>query len=77
MKILLVEDDRLLAQEIARALREENFAVDVAANGEDGQRISARPNPTTPPRARSRPAESAWHRRLARDGASTAGTCPC
>ena len=37
MKILLVEDDRLLAQEIARALREENFAVDVAANGEDGQ----------------------------------------
>jgi two-component system, OmpR family, response regulator len=35
MKILLVEDDRLLAQEIARALREENFAVDVAANGED------------------------------------------
>ncbi len=31
MKILLVEDDRLLAREIARALREENFAVDVAA----------------------------------------------
>ncbi|UFX46251.1 response regulator transcription factor [Bradyrhizobium sp. 41S5] len=39
MKILLVEDDRLLAQEIARALREENFAVDVAANGEDGQHL--------------------------------------
>ena len=37
MKILLVEDDRLLAQEIARSLREENFAVDVASNGEDGQ----------------------------------------
>jgi len=36
MKILLVEDDRLLAQEIANALRSENFAVDVAANGEDG-----------------------------------------
>ncbi|MGX1349564.1 two-component system OmpR family response regulator [Bradyrhizobium elkanii] len=36
MKILLVEDDRLLAHEIARALREENFAVDIAANGEDG-----------------------------------------
>jgi two-component system OmpR family response regulator len=39
MKILLVEDDRLLAQEIARALREENFAVDVAVNGEDGQHL--------------------------------------
>ena len=39
MKILLVEDDRLLAQEIARALREENFAVDVAANGEDGAHL--------------------------------------
>src|ERR1700755_3524295 len=37
MKILLVEDDRLLAQEIARSLREQNFAVDVASNGEDGQ----------------------------------------
>ena len=39
MKILLVEDDRMLAQEIARALREENFAVDVAANGEDGKHL--------------------------------------
>jgi two-component system OmpR family response regulator len=39
MKILLVEDDRLLAQEIANALRSENFAVDVAANGEDGQHL--------------------------------------
>ncbi|MGY3532593.1 MULTISPECIES: response regulator transcription factor [Bradyrhizobium] len=39
MKILLVEDDRLLAHEIARALREENFAVDIAANGEDGQHL--------------------------------------
>lgn len=39
MKVLLVEDDRLLAQEIARALREQNFAVDVAANGEDGQHL--------------------------------------
>ena len=39
MKILLVEDDRLLAQEIARALREENFAVDVAEDGEDGQHL--------------------------------------
>jgi len=39
MKILLVEDDRRLAQEIAHALREENFAVDIAANGEDGQHL--------------------------------------
>jgi len=39
MKILLVEDDRLLAQEIANALRQENFAVDVASNGEDGQHL--------------------------------------
>lgn len=41
MKILLVEDDRLLAQEIAHALRGENFAVDIAANGEDGQHLGA------------------------------------
>jgi DNA-binding response OmpR family regulator len=39
MKILLVEDDRLLAREIANALRQENFAVDIAANGEDGQHL--------------------------------------
>ena len=39
MKVLLVEDDRLLAQEIAQALRHENFAVDIAANGEDGQHL--------------------------------------
>jgi two-component system, OmpR family, response regulator len=39
VKILLVEDDRLLAQEIANALRGENFVVDVARNGEDGQHL--------------------------------------
>jgi two-component system, OmpR family, response regulator len=39
MKILLVEDDRRLAQQIAAALRDENFAVDIAANGEDGQHL--------------------------------------
>jgi two-component system, OmpR family, response regulator len=39
MKILLVEDDRRLAQEIANVLRDENFAVDIAANGEDGQHL--------------------------------------
>lgn len=37
MKVLLVEDDRALAAEIAHALRRERFAVDVATNGEDGQ----------------------------------------
>ena len=36
MKILLVEDDVTLADEIAHALRREHFAVDVARNGEDG-----------------------------------------
>jgi DNA-binding response OmpR family regulator len=36
MRVLLVEDDATLAGGIARALRAENFAVDVASNGEDG-----------------------------------------
>ena len=39
MRILLVEDDRALADGIARALRAESFAVDVAGNGEDGQHL--------------------------------------
>lgn len=39
MRILLVEDDTLLADGIARALRAEHFAVDVAANGEDGAHL--------------------------------------
>ncbi len=39
MKILLVEDDRLLSQQIADSLRGENFAVDIAADGEDGQHL--------------------------------------
>jgi DNA-binding response OmpR family regulator len=39
MKILLVEDDTMLAREIANALRQENFAVDIAADGEDGQHL--------------------------------------
>jgi two-component system, OmpR family, response regulator len=39
MRVLLVEDDRLLAKEIAQALRQENFAVDIAVNGEDGQHL--------------------------------------
>jgi two-component system OmpR family response regulator len=36
MKILLVEDDAALAGEIAAALRRENFAVNLAADGEEG-----------------------------------------
>jgi two-component system OmpR family response regulator len=39
VKILLVEDDALLASEIAHALRKENFAVDIAADGEDGHHL--------------------------------------
>jgi two-component system OmpR family response regulator len=39
MRVLLVEDDSLLAREIANALRRENFAVDVAGNGEDGHHL--------------------------------------
>lgn len=35
MRVLLVEDDAELAQEMAGLLRSENFAVDVADNGED------------------------------------------
>jgi DNA-binding response OmpR family regulator len=35
MKILLVEDDRMLADELADALRREHFAVDIARDGED------------------------------------------
>jgi len=37
MRVLLVEDDRDLAGRIAEHLRGEHFAVDIAANGEDGQ----------------------------------------
>ena len=39
MKVLLVEDDAPLAREIANALRRENFAVDIAVNGEDGHHL--------------------------------------
>ena len=39
MRILLVEDDTALADGIAKALRGENFAVDIAANGEDGAHL--------------------------------------
>jgi DNA-binding response OmpR family regulator len=41
LRILLVEDDATLAEAIARALRAENFVVDVAGNGEDGGHLGA------------------------------------
>ncbi|MCI4654032.1 response regulator [Sphingomonas aquatilis] len=41
MRILLVEDDAALAAEVAQALRAENFAVDVASNGEDGAHLGS------------------------------------
>ncbi|MFZ6185392.1 response regulator [Nannocystis pusilla] len=37
MRLLLVEDDETLAHAVAQALRAENFAVDVARDGVDGQ----------------------------------------
>lgn len=39
MKVLLVEDDAALAGKLAEMLRRENFAVDIAVNGEDGQHL--------------------------------------
>jgi len=39
MRVLLVEDDPGLADELARVLRGENMAVDVADNGEDGAHL--------------------------------------
>ena len=41
MKILLIEDDTPLADEIARGLRLENFVVDHAINGEDGLHLGS------------------------------------
>ena len=41
MRILLVEDDADLADGVARALRAENCAVDIATDGEDGAHLGA------------------------------------
>ncbi len=41
LRILLVEDDAILSEGIARALRAENFVVDVADNGEDGGHLGS------------------------------------
>lgn len=37
MRLLIVEDDRKLAEFVARGLRAERFAVDIAADGHEGQ----------------------------------------
>jgi two-component system OmpR family response regulator len=39
MRVLLVEDDRALAQQVADFLRSEHFAVDIAVDGEDGRHL--------------------------------------
>ena len=39
MRILVVEDNETVAEQLAGALREANFAVDVAHNGEDGYEL--------------------------------------
>ncbi len=36
MRILLVEDDKKIAGFIAKGLQEENYAIDIFHNGEDG-----------------------------------------
>ena len=40
MRILIVEDDPKLAEFVARGLRDERFAVDVAGNGLEGERYT-------------------------------------
>ena len=39
MRLLIVEDDRKLAEFVARGLRAESFAVDLAGDGHEGQRF--------------------------------------
>jgi two-component system copper resistance phosphate regulon response regulator CusR len=41
MRVLLVEDDEVIAEQIAEALRRERYAVDVAADGEEGSDMAA------------------------------------
>ena len=45
MRLLIVEDDRKLAEFVARGLRAESFAVDLAADGPEGSSTS-RPTST-------------------------------
>ncbi len=35
MRLLLVEDDERIARFVAKGLREQSYAVDIAANGDD------------------------------------------
>uniref|UniRef100_A0A0C1NM68 Transcriptional regulator n=1 Tax=Tolypothrix bouteillei VB521301 TaxID=1479485 RepID=A0A0C1NM68_9CYAN len=41
MRILLVEDDNLLAQSVAAYLREQRYLVDIAVDGQDGWELAA------------------------------------
>jgi DNA-binding response OmpR family regulator len=41
MRILVIEDDRKVARQLAKGLQEEGFVVDLAATGEDGEEKSA------------------------------------
>lgn len=40
MRILLVEDDSVIADQIARALERERFTVDIASRGDDGEEMA-------------------------------------
>ena len=40
MKVLVVEDDRMLSELIRRALIEDGFAVDVASDGEQAEALA-------------------------------------
>jgi DNA-binding response OmpR family regulator len=45
MHALIIEDDRTIADFVARGLREAGFAVDVAADGEEGLTVALQQNP--------------------------------
>ena len=40
MRLLIIEDESALAQAIAKGLRRQGFAVDVATEGEAGQQLA-------------------------------------
>ncbi|HNW92769.1 MAG TPA: DNA-binding response regulator, partial [bacterium] len=40
MRVLLVEDDAKLGQSLLRGLREENYAVDLAADGGQAEELA-------------------------------------
>ncbi|MDB5893003.1 MAG: two component transcriptional regulator, winged helix family, partial [Rhodoferax sp.] len=44
LRLLLAEDDEALAGGVARALRAENFAVDIAGNGVDAEHLGSTEN---------------------------------